>query len=141
MDVLPGLLRRLVKYGLFLLGVYPVIVQASFIEATIGTAVVNDATATDHNPAALTLLKSPQLIALGSLANFHTQFTGQYIPTVHGLTLSGTAAGKTAYQLPSFYAGIPTQKKITLGFAVKSDQFNSEVDDTSILRYAQSKNH
>ena len=51
--------------------------HASFIESTIGAAVVNDATATYYNPAALTLLTNSQIIALRSLAYSHTNFTGQ----------------------------------------------------------------
>ena len=55
----------------------PLTLQASFIESTMGTAVVNDATATYHNPAALALFNNPQLIVLNSVANFSSQFTGQ----------------------------------------------------------------
>ena len=48
--------------------------HASFIESSIGTAVINDATATYYNPAALTLLKKPQGIAQGSATYFRENF-------------------------------------------------------------------
>src|SRR5689334_16900234 len=69
---------------------FPLIARASFIESTIGTAVVDDATATYYNPSALTLLKKPQIITLGSLANFRSDFTGQAIQSSTGFTLSGS---------------------------------------------------
>ena len=50
------------KIIIFTLLWLPASAYASFIESTIGTAVINDATATYYNPAALTLLKNPQII-------------------------------------------------------------------------------
>jgi len=52
--------KRLLKW-IFLWLFLPSSVHASFIESTVGTAVVNDATAAYHNPAALLLLKNSQL--------------------------------------------------------------------------------
>lgn len=69
-----GWLKKSFFTFLFLL---PVNLYASFIESTLGTAVVNDATATYHNPAALPLLQKRQVIALGSVASYHSTFTGQ----------------------------------------------------------------
>lgn len=114
--------------------------HASFIEATIGTAVVNDATAIYNNPAALTVLKGTQLVALGSLASFHSNFTGQFKRRTSPVTLSGSAQNQTHYYLPSVYLGIPISEKWVAGFAVISNFFNRELDDNSILRYAQSGN-
>ena len=71
----------------------------------MGTAVVNDATATYHNPAALTLLPTSQMIALGSVAHFRTQFTGQLIlpanmgyPIYKNLIIDGSYAHAFIHQ-------------------------------------------
>jgi long-subunit fatty acid transport protein len=117
---------------------FPLPLFASFIESTIGAAVVNDATATYYNPAALTLLKNSQLIPIGTLANLHTHFRGESTQANTGFTQSGSSNLDTRYVLPSFYAAIPATKKVTIGFAAISDNFNSNVEDNSILRYAQS---
>src|SRR5262245_46633267 len=97
---------------------FPLTVHASFIESTMGAAVVNDATAVYYNPAALALLKNPQIIALNSIGDFRTQFTGQFIQSNTGFTQSGSSITQTHYFLPSFYLGIPTTDKITIGLAV-----------------------
>lgn len=114
--------------------------QASFIEATIGTAVVNDATATFHNPAALTLLKKPQIVGLCSKAASHGQFTGKSIESISGFALSGVSQESVNYNLPSVYAAIPIHDKVNFGVAVLSDKFNSDIDEPSVLRYMQSNN-
>ncbi len=112
--------------------------HASFIEATIGAAVVNDATATYNNPAALTLLKKSQMITLGSLAYAHSDFAGQFIQTRTDFTQSGNAVSKTNYFLPSIYWGKPVTDKLAIGLAVVANSFNKAVDENSILRYSQS---
>lgn len=117
---------------------FPIMAYASFVESTIGTAVVNDATATFYNPAALTLLTNPQIISLNTYAHSSDTFTGQ---TRQGNLppQSGDANIQTNYFLPSFYLGIPAfNKKLTAGLAVILDSFNKDSEDTSILRYAQS---
>jgi long-chain fatty acid transport protein len=118
----------------------PLPLYASFIEATIGTAVVNDATATYHNPAALTLLKNSQIIALGSIGYFQNQFTGQAIQSTTGFTQSGTTNNRTHYYLPTFYLGMPVKNNVTVGLAVIANNFNSNIGEQSILRYVQSSN-
>lgn len=118
----------------------PLTVNASFIESTIGAAVVDDATATYYNPAALTLLKNPQIIALGSVAYFSSQFTGQATQSRTGFTQSGTTNSQTHYYLPSAYFGVPTTDKIYLGVAVISNSFNRDMEQNSVLRYVQSDN-
>lgn len=125
---------------LFLL-FFPLTTRASFIESTVGAAVVNDATATYYNPAALVLLKNPQLIGLGSMGNFRSWFTGATIQSATGFTESGTSAIRTNYYLPSFYLGVPTAKKFTIGLAVISNSINKDIGDNSILRYAQSNSN
>ncbi|CAN5365888.1 outer membrane protein transport protein [soil metagenome] len=118
----------------------PLTVNASFIESTIGAAVVDDATATYYNPAALTLLKNPQIITLGTIAYFHSQFTGQAIQAKTGFTQSGTTNSQTHYYLPSAYFGVPTTDKIFLGVAVIANSFNRDTEQNSVLRYVQSNN-
>ncbi|SRR5579883_189619 len=131
--------RRRLWLGTALL-LLPLSSFASFIESTIGTAVVNDATAVDFNPAALTLLKNPQIIGLGSVAYFHTQFTGQSTQTATGLTQTGTTNTNTNYYLPSFYFALPVTKNITTGIAVISNIFDRELDENTLLRYVQATN-
>lgn len=128
--------------GLFfsLLMLLPLSVQASFIETTIGTAVLNDATASYYNPAALVLLKNPQIIFQESVAKFRTQFTGQSTPTSTGITNTGSSSTNTRYQSPSFYLGIPTTDKLVMGLAVVSNTATRDADESSILRYVQASN-
>lgn len=126
--------------SLFFLLFFSLNAHASFIESTIGTAVVNDATATFYNPAALLLLKNPQLITLGSFATLNTEFNGQFTPTASGITQTGSSTNRTQYFLPSLYLAIPTTDKITLGVAALANSFNNNVDEGSVLRYAQSSN-
>ncbi len=132
-----GCVRYLVLIGVLLFSLQS---YASFIESTVGTAVVNDATATYHNPAALTLLKNPQIITLGSIAYFNSRFTGQIIQPATGYTQAGSSSAQTHYYLPSFYLGLPTSKNVTVGFAVISNLFNRDIESNSILRYVQSSN-
>lgn len=118
----------------------PVVTDASLIESTMGTAIVNDATAVYHNPAALTLLKNPQMIALGSVAYFRTTFTGQSFQPSTGYTQQGSASTQTHYYLPTFYFGMPANSHVTVGVAVITNLFNRDIDDASVLRYVQSTN-
>src|SRR5690349_5378326 len=83
----------------------PLAAHASFIETTVGTAVVNDATASYYNPAALMLLKNPQIIPQATFANFHTQFNGQSTPVSTGTTVTGSSCANTNYYSPSLYLG------------------------------------
>ncbi len=122
------------------LALSPLTGHASFIEATIGTAVVNDATATFYNPAALTLLKNPQIISQGSVAYFHTKFTGQTIQSSTGFFQAGSSSTETHYYLPSLYLGIPATDRLTFGLAAVSNFFNRDLDANSIVRYTQSGN-
>ena len=112
--------------------------HASFIESTMGTAVVNDATAIYHNPAALTLVKNAQFIALGSVAHFNSNFTGQSLSHIDGSIQSGHTKIPASYYLPSIYFSTPIKDKLRFGMAVVSNRLNSTVDETSILRYVKS---
>lgn len=124
---------------LFLL-IVPFKSYASFIESTLGTAVVNDATATYFNPAALVLVKNPQLIGLGSTAGFHNTFNGQAIQSGSGFIQSGRSSEQTNYYLPSLYFSMPATEKIKLGFAVVGNSFERDLDQTAILRYVEASN-
>jgi long-chain fatty acid transport protein len=129
--------KRILRYFIFIVVlIFPAITYASFVESTIGTAVVNDATATFYNPAALTLLKNPQIISLNSYSLFRNNFTGQI--TQNNFKESGSSNSQTNYFLPSLYFGLPTAKKFTLGLAIISNSFNKDFEGNSILRYAQS---
>ena len=118
----------------------PVVSQASFIETTIGTAVVNDATASYFNPAALMLLKNSQIIPQVTFASFHTQFSGQSTSKITNTTESGHSHSTTNYSSPSFFLGIPTHHKLILGLAVVSNEAVRSTDENSILRYVQANN-
>lgn len=135
-----ALILRLPSFIFSLLMLLPLTVQASFIETTVGTAVLNDATATYYNPAALVLIKNPQIIFQESVAKFHTQFTGQSTLVSNGVTTAGSSSTNSRYQSPSFYLGIPATDKFIMGLAVVSNTATRDADDTSILRYVQASN-
>jgi long-chain fatty acid transport protein len=113
---------------------------ASFIETSMGAAVVNDATAAYFNPAALVLLKTPQIIPLGSVTQFNTRFVGQTRRTGTVFTENGSASSNTNYYSPSLYLGMPIGNKTTIGFAVVSNFANRNPEDNAILRYSQASN-
>ncbi len=114
--------------------------HASFIESTLGAAVVNDATATYYNPAALSLLTTKQIIGLGSFASFQSQFTGRSTLTSSGLTQAGTSRANSYYFLPTLYAAMPLTPKLFGGVALIDNDFNRDVEGHSILRYVQAGN-
>lgn len=130
--------KRLLLFILFCL--LPSSLFASIIESTVGTAVVNDATATHYNPAALTVLKRPQLLTLGSQAYLRTHFSGQSIQANTGFVLQGSSTAQNHYFLPAVYVGVPFNSRVTAGLAIIANFFNHEIEDNSILRYAQSSN-
>ena len=119
----------------------PKLSYASFIESTMGTAVVNDATAAYFNPAALTLLENTQIIALGTGAQFHNQFTGTVATSNNSFNQSGTSKSQTNYFLPSGYLGVPLSDRFFFGLAVLANSFNRDADQNSILRYVMSDNN
>lgn len=123
------------------LGLVPMVAQASFIESTVGTAVVNDATATIFNPSALTVLKNTQIISLNSFADLKTNFSGQVTQSSTGFTQSGGANTQTNYFLPSLYFGKPISNQFAIGMAIVSNSFSRDIEDASILRYSQSSNN
>ncbi len=129
------------KLSLFLAGLLlPALSYASFIETTIGTAVVNDATAAYFNPAAMVLVKNTQIIPLGTVARFQTEFSGQttFVPTQFMET--GTSSSVSNYYSPSLYFAIPIYEKFRLGLAVVTNFANRNPEEGAILRYTQSSN-
>lgn len=120
--------------------VYALPAHATFIESTIGTAVINDATASYFNPAALSLVQDKQFIALGAVGSLHTKFDGSVFHTLSGKNESGSSKAYSNYLLPSLYLAAPAKEDLTLGLAVVANDFNRDVDDFSILRYAQAGN-
>lgn len=115
--------------------------HASYIETTVGTAVVNDATASFYNPAALVLVKNLQLIPQGSFAYLHNEFSGRVTQILTGVSEDGNSRADTHYFSPSFFAGMPVTDKITLGLAMVSNYANRDVESGSILRYVQANNN
>lgn len=123
-----------------LLSVLPSVSYASFIETTMGTAVVNDATAAYFNPASLIQLKNTQIIPLGTIARFDTNFNGQTTAVSNGLIESGTSSSVSYYYSPSIYFGMPINDKITIGLAAVTNLINRDPEGNSVLRYVQSSN-
>lgn len=114
--------------------------HASFIEQTLGAAVVNDATAAYFNPAGLIVLSQKQLITLGTAARSEFQFSGNAQRISLGMIESGIASTRSHFFLPSLYLGIPINDTLAGGFAVVVNDFNRELDNHSILRYVQAPN-
>ncbi len=119
---------------------FPLTGYASFIETTVGTAVVNDATASYYNPAALALIKNPQIIPQGTVADFRTHFSGQSTTISTGLSEVGSSSASTYYYSPSFYLGVPATERIRLGLAIVSNAATRDSQENSILRYVQASN-
>ncbi|MFA6303402.1 MAG: outer membrane protein transport protein [Legionella sp.] len=131
---------RIIKTCLCLVLLSSHCAQASFIESSIGTAIINDATATYYNPAALLLLKDTQLIGLGALGTTQSHFDGLTTYTNTGFTQTGSSQNRTNFFLPSLYlAGAPSDR-FRLGLAVIGNNFNSDLDGHSILRYTTANN-
>ena len=114
--------------------------HASFIEQTIGTAVVKDATAVYFNPAGLTISPHRQFIFLGTLARSQFEFSGSAQKIPFGDTESGSTTSKSNFTLPSMYLSLPINERFVAGFAVIANDFNRELDNHSILRYILARN-
>lgn len=133
-------MRRL-RWTVFIIGlVLSKSPYASYIETTMGTAVVNDATAAYFNPAALVQLKNPQFIPLESTARFETKFSGSTRAVNTSFTQSGTSNSTSYYHSPSFYLGVPLNKYMTVGFAAVTNYANRNPEENGLLRYIQSSN-
>jgi long-chain fatty acid transport protein len=130
-------IARILRFTSFSFFLLPSLSYASFIESTIGTAVVNDATASYYNPAALVFVKNIQIIPQGTIASFHTRFTGQSTPVSTGITESGSSVANTNYLSPSLFLGMPINDRVIIGLAIVTGSANKGADDNSILRYVQ----
>jgi long-subunit fatty acid transport protein len=133
--------KRISALVLSALCLHPCITYASFIESTIGTAVVNDATASYYNAAALVLLKNSQVIPQVTFASLNTRFNGQSTSSSTGLTESGVSTAHTHYFSPTLFMAMPVTEKVTLGLAVVTNAANRDTENNSVLRYVQSKNN
>jgi long-subunit fatty acid transport protein len=120
--------------------IFPATTFASYIETTLGTAVVNDATAAYYNPAALVLVKNPQIIPLVNRGRFNTQFSGRTTTVATGFEETGSSSSTSYFFAPSFYLGMPLNKSIIFGFASIANFANRNPEEHSILRYVQSSN-
>lgn len=141
MSTCVGNKKQLLAYGITLISiVFSPLAAASFIESTIGTAVVNDATAAYYNPAGLVLISEPQLIPIVTAARFRSRFNGQSTARINAITESGSSSSTTNYISPSFYFGMPASDRIFLGIATLTNVANREVDEGGVLRYIQAKN-
>ena len=113
---------------------------ASFIEQTLGSAVVKDATAVYFNPASLPIILNTQLILQDTLARSQFQFTGSAQKLPFGVTQSGTSTAISNFYLPSLYISIPINDTFAGGFAIIANDFNRDLGDHAILRYVQARN-
>lgn len=129
--------KHYVIIGLFIV-CWPL--HASFIEQTLGTAVVKDATAVYFNPASLPIISTMQLIVQDTLARSESQFTGSAQKLPSGLPESGATTVTSNFSLPSIYASIPINDTFSGGFAIIVNDFNRELGEHSILRYVQARN-
>lgn len=116
-------------------------VHASFIEQTLGTAVVRDATAVYFNPAALTVLPKQQLVVQSTFAKSQFQFSGNAERLATGISESGKSSSISRFVLPSLYTSFPVNDRFSAGFAMIINDFNRDLDGAhSVLRYVQPGN-
>lgn len=133
--------RLIYKISLSALLLFPLATQASFIESSMGTAVVNDATATYYNPAALVQLKNPQLVALNSISYFHSRFEGTVTSVGSGVAQTGSSSANNQYYLPALYFGMPLTHQFVGGVAIIANNVNRDIENYSTLRYLQPNNN
>src|SRR3990167_6717251 len=111
---------------------------AAYIEAAIGNAVVNDATAVYYNPAGLGFVNNPQIVASWGEAFTHAKFSG----TISQVGLAGTQAGNSysiqEYPFPSIYGALPVTGRVTVGIAgLYTFLGREEYPRAASTRYAQ----
>lgn len=109
---------------------------AAYIDASLGDAVVGNASAVYYNPAALTILGSKELVVYDSLSLVYFKFSGTARQRLTGYSQTGTATTYTDYMLPSAYLALPLNKRVTLGFGETYTYYGiAEYPNDSILRY------
>ena len=121
---------------LLVLILLPLISNASFIEQSMGSAIVEDATAIYFNPSTLAFLKKKQFIALGTLGNTESLFSGQTMQLLTNSSFPGNAKTQSHFALPSVYYAMPLLDKWSFGLAVIANDIVKGID--SIARLGQS---
>lgn len=118
------------------------VANAAFIDASIGDAIVVNASAVYYNPAILSIFRRNELVVYGaeSLVNF--QFKGTATQRATGYSQTGSTSSNTSYFLPSVYLAIPIADKVTLGFGQTYTYYGlSNYPPNSILRYVGTKSY
>jgi long-chain fatty acid transport protein len=111
---------------------------AATFEVGNGDAViVNDAAAVYFNPAGLTSLTNPQLIAGDTIAITNIEFEGRTTNFTTNQTQVGSASSNTFIHMPTFFYAMPLNKTVSVGLGVLTPFYGiDEYTDTSILRYS-----
>jgi long-chain fatty acid transport protein len=104
-----------------------------------GAADVDGATAVYYNPAALGLLKHPELNIVGSLIKLNAKFSPTSAVDAIGEPLSGNNGGNGGQKLnfvPAAFFGAPINRSFAWGVGVYVPfGLDTDYDATSILRY------
>lgn len=104
-----------------------------------GAADVDGATAVFYNPAALGLLKHPELNIVGTLIKLNAKFSPTLAVDAIGQPLSGNSGGNGGQKLnfvPAAFFGAPISRSLAWGVGVYVPfGLQTDYDATSILRY------
>ncbi|MCD6048319.1 MAG: ompP1 [Gammaproteobacteria bacterium] len=110
-----------------------------------GAAIAEDASTAWFNPAGLTRIDKPQIVAGGNGINFSSKFTGQVSQQVDilGTTISGGTqnvngiSGGAAAFIPFFHAAYPINPNIVAGFSVTTPfGLETNYSPATYVRYA-----
>lgn len=133
--------RSKLIFGLSLVGAAVVAMNnatASGFESALGDAVINDASATYYNPAALTLVPNRQIVLSDTYVNRYAKFNGSSTLNATATTQTGSAKSDPNWQLPAAFLAVPApfSDKVTFGIGAIYPFYSiTDYGSNSMVRY------